>query len=88
MQFENGRQRRDFRDALLSAFPRKIELAQMLSFELNRNLDEIATGENHSDAVFQVITWAEAQGKLQELIDAASECNPGNSQLREFCQEW
>ena len=60
----------------------------MFSFELNRSLDEIATGENHSDAVFQVITWAEAQGKLQELIDAASECNPGNSQLREFCQEW
>ena len=88
MQFENGGQRRDFYEALLSAFPTPIALEQMLSFELNIVLNRIATGDSYSEVVFRVIEWAESQGELQELIDAASEYNPGNPQLREFCQQW
>ncbi|AFY54411.1 GUN4 protein [Rivularia sp. PCC 7116] len=88
MRFENGKQRRDFYEALLNAFPAPIALEQMLSFGLNKTLCEVATGANHSEVVFRVVTWAETQGKLQELINAASEYNPGNPQLRAFCQQW
>lgn len=88
MPFYNGGQRRDFRNALLSAFPRRIHLEEMLSFEFNIVLNRIATGDSYSEVVFRLIEWAESRGVLQELIDAASEYNPGNPQLREFCQQW
>ena len=88
MQFEDGKQRRDFYKALLSAFPRYIDLQQMLSFGLNKNLHEIATGGNHSEVVFKVVTWAETHGRLQELINVASEYNPGNPQLKAFFQKY
>ncbi|MGB3641825.1 MAG: GUN4 domain-containing protein [Rivularia sp. (in: cyanobacteria)] len=91
MQFEDGKQRHNFCKALLSAFPTYIALQQMLSFGLNKNLHEIATGENHSEVVFKVVTWAETYNKLPELVETVCNPeygNPGNPQLKAFCQKY
>ncbi|KAL6968782.1 hypothetical protein U1Q18_052012 [Sarracenia purpurea var. burkii] len=37
----------------------------MIRFKLNKNLDELATGENYSEVVFKLLEWAESQGQLQ-----------------------
>ena len=80
----NGEQRKTFHESLLSAFPSTPKLRQMVSFELNKNLDAIATGENHSDIVFELIRWAETKGKVKDLLHGARFSNPGNLELQSF----
>ncbi|MEM9927856.1 MAG: effector-associated domain EAD1-containing protein, partial [Cyanobacteria bacterium P01_D01_bin.50] len=46
---------------------------------------------NLEQAVFELVNWAKSHGKLQELINAVCHCeygNPGNSQLKPFCQQY
>ncbi|MEH2457498.1 effector-associated domain EAD1-containing protein [Nostoc sp.] len=80
----NGDWFKQFRDALLSAFPRQPELRQMVRFKLNKNLDAIATGENYSEVIFKLIEWAEANGILEKLLTDARKENPGNVELQRF----
>ncbi|MEM9922208.1 MAG: toll/interleukin-1 receptor domain-containing protein, partial [Cyanobacteria bacterium P01_D01_bin.50] len=65
-------------------FPNKGTLEQMVSFKLDKNLDTIATGNNHSDVVRGLIQWAETYGEVKELLTAAREANPGNPKLQSF----
>ncbi|AFY58983.1 hypothetical protein Riv7116_6661 [Rivularia sp. PCC 7116] len=74
----NGEQRELFHKSLLSAFPYISNLRQMVDFKLDKNLNAIAMGENHSDIVFKLIKWAEAEGKVEKLLTAARESNSGN----------
>lgn len=83
----DGRSRKQFQDALLSAFPSEADLEQMVSFELDENLNSIATGGNYSEVVFKLIKWAQAQGKVKELLTAARSSNPGNPKLRSFDEQ-
>lgn len=83
----DGKTRKQFQDALLSAFPSGAELEQMVSFELNENLNSIATGRNYSEVVFKLIKWAEAQGRVEELLTAACSTNSGNPKLRNFDEQ-
>ena len=80
----DGKSRKQFQDALLNAFPSEADLEQMVSFELDENLNSIATGGNYSEVVFKLIKWAQAQGRVKELLDAALSANPGNPKLRSF----
>jgi Effector-associated domain 1/Trypsin-like peptidase domain len=82
-----GNQRKQLSEALISAFPNKFSLKQMLRFGLNENLEVIAGGENLRDVVFNLVEWAEAQGKTEELVLAARNENPGNLALRAFAEE-
>ena len=77
-----GPQSQQLHAALLSAFPTRGELTQMVRFALSENLDTIATG-NLSDVAFALIRWAEARGKLPALLDGALSRNPGNLELQE-----
>ena len=52
-----GTQFRQLKEALLSAFPHRAKLKQMVRFGLEENLDAIATGENDEDVVFKLIEW-------------------------------
>lgn len=77
--------------ALLNAFPSPTDLEMMLYFcALNKNLNEIVTGQNHAQVIFKLIQWAEANGKVEELLIAACEPEvgrPNNSKLKPFCQK-
>jgi hypothetical protein len=81
-----GPQRRQLFDALLSAFPTATDLERMVTFGLNENLARITTGSSLRDMVFSLMTWAEAQGRIEELVREALAANPGNAALRAFAQ--
>jgi hypothetical protein len=82
-----GSQPKQLHEALLSAFPNEDTLKQMVFFELGEILDSIAGGQNLSEIVFNLIGWAEAQGRTEELIQGACKQNPGNAELQKFVEE-
>ncbi|MCW5319486.1 hypothetical protein GTQ43_39840 [Nostoc sp. KVJ3] len=84
----SGQQRRQLKEALISAFPTRSSLEQMLSLELEKNLEAIAGGSNLQDIVFRLIQMAEAEGWLNDLIHAAQNYNPGNQALRDFTEAY
>lgn len=72
--------------ALLSAFPSPFKLRQMVKIRLGESLNQIAGGENLAEMVFNLIEWAEAKGRVKELIIKAYEDTPGNPLLSEFAR--
>jgi TIR domain/Effector-associated domain 1 len=83
----SGSEIKELRNALTDAFRSKAKLNMLLrESDLNINLEEIVIGENLNDIVFGIINWAEANGKLDILIGAAYEENPGNVKLKAFVQ--
>jgi len=79
-------QRKQLQAALLSAFPSKMALAQMVSFGLGVNLDNIAGGANDTEVAFSLLNWAVAQGRLEDLIRGAYQENAGNPALAAFAK--
>lgn len=55
----------------------------MLSFQLDWQLDEITSPGSLRDVAFDLLRYAEAQGKIDDLLQAASTANPGNLQLKD-----
>ncbi len=77
-----GQQRQQLEDALINAFPNKVSLEQMLSYQLNKNLDAIAGGNNLQETVFNLIKVAEAEGWIEDLFRAAYKVNSNNLLLK------
>ncbi|BCL34476.1 effector-associated domain EAD1-containing protein [Nostoc sp. MS1] len=72
-------------NAIVKAYPIKEDLAMMVQFELEENLDVIAGGGNQTQLVFNLVTkWAIPRGKTYRLIIAAYQTNPDNPELKEF----
>jgi tetratricopeptide (TPR) repeat protein len=67
-------------EALLNAFPSKTDL-ELVMLDLGANLDVIARHGSFRDTAFEVITWADRHGRINELIDAAVNLSPGNAAL-------
>ena len=82
-----GKQREKLRHALIDAFPEKIKLEQMLDYQLEKNLDAIAGGDNLKDVVFKLIKTADAEGWVEDLIYAAQQENPSNPKLKVIAEE-
>lgn len=76
-------------EALIVAFHRKPDMSQMVRFSLNENLDALAgvSGTNLRDIAFDLVQWAEAHAKIEELLTGARKRNPGNSKLKSISQE-
>ncbi len=79
----NGRQIAQICDALVEAFT-KDTLRRLVRIELDRTLEAIADGENLSVVVFNLVTWAEKQGRIEDLIQAAHRQNGGHPQIRQL----
>jgi hypothetical protein len=75
-----GSQIQQLHRSLLSTFNTHGTLAQMVRFGLDENLDAIATG-NLSEVVFGLIGWAEAHGRIKELVEEAQKAHPNNPDL-------
>ncbi|MEB3219210.1 MAG: effector-associated domain EAD1-containing protein [Nostocales cyanobacterium 94392] len=58
----SGRQIEKLQDALIDAFPSKSSLERMLLFKLDRNIHEVAGGNNLENVVFDLIKQANSQG--------------------------
>jgi hypothetical protein len=74
-------------DALMSAFPSRSNLKQMVRFRLDENLDEIAAEGSLSVLTFDLIRWAEAGGRTDELVKGALEEQPLNPELQGIATE-
>ena len=79
----SGKQARGLHEALLDAFNLG-SLRQMVRFELDEKLENITLGGSMSDRTFELIDWAEMEGRTGELIRAARRDNPGNPVLERF----
>jgi AAA-like domain/Effector-associated domain 1 len=82
-----GQQRKRLQNALIDAFPTKASLEQMLSLELDKNLDEIAGGKDLQNIVFNLIKRAEAESWVEDLIVDARNSNEGNLKLKNLAEE-
>ncbi|MEZ4710850.1 MAG: toll/interleukin-1 receptor domain-containing protein [Caldilineaceae bacterium] len=80
----SGAEYKQLQEALLAAFPTQDELEEMVSLELEENLNAIAGGRNLRAVVFNLIQWAEARGRTQELIDCALRANPTSPALKPY----
>lgn len=78
----SGKQIGAFIDALLDAYPTRDTLRIMVRIELEESLDAITDGANQRVVVFNLITWAERSGRLDDLVAGAVKQNPGNPALR------
>ena len=70
-----GNQHQRLTGAFLDAFPTKEKLEHLLKYYLNKSLDVITKEGSLEDRVFEVIKFAEAEGWLGSLINAAKEEN-------------
>lgn len=83
----DGPQLKRLQDALISAYPTRHDLERMVSYGLGEHLSAHVRDENLEHIVFELLRWAQAQGRLEELMQAACSSNPGNQQLRRVTGE-
>jgi tetratricopeptide (TPR) repeat protein len=76
-------QRQQLHTALLTAFPARADLAQLLWAQLSVNLNMVVSEQaDLGETVRRVIEWAIAQGRLAELMQGAVAQNPGSQPLQ------
>jgi hypothetical protein len=81
-----GRQIGQIRDALLSAYT-KDSLAEMVRIELDARLDAVAGGDSLHAVVFNLVAWAEQNGRIDELIGGACSQNPHNELIQQSARD-
>jgi len=78
-----------FAAALLAAFPARADLARAVQFHLGQNLNALAPeAAGLADTVFALLTWAQAQDKLPDLLTAALKDNPTSLPLQALREQW
>ncbi len=68
--------------ALIKAFPTREALAAMMQFQLDQSLNEVSGNANLSVTAFELVQWAVAQNRVQDLVRGAIVENPGNPYLQ------
>ena len=77
---------RDFDGTLRVAFPTLEDFRRLTRFGLNINLAEIVPDAKLSTVTLALLEWAEAQGRMSDLVTAACTANPTNPALQAFCR--
>ncbi|MET0167692.1 MAG: effector-associated domain EAD1-containing protein [Vicinamibacterales bacterium] len=80
-----GPQLRDLRNALVNAFNYD-SFQEMMLFELDKKLENIAGSGPLNSVVFKVINAAEMEGWTLDLLRAARIANPGNANLHQIAE--
>lgn len=83
----NGQQLKQLQAALSSAFPNRNVLEQMVAYQLEVPLNQVAGNSNLADTIFELIGWAKSKGRLAELIIKAHDENPDNPELNAFVEQ-
>lgn len=78
-----GKQTEQLQDTFLDAYDRS-ELEQFVSFKFEEQLDNITSGGDNRQTVFELIEWAKRRDQLGDLIQAACEDRPSNSIFAEL----
>ena len=83
----NNNQRKNFRKALLEAYPNYSDLKIFVSEEFGEELSSIVGETNNmKEITFELIKWAIANGKIETLIAKAYN-DSDNQFLKEFYEE-
>src|SRR3954469_24756506 len=80
----SGAQEEQLQSALLSAFPTRFAVEQLMRYGLDQNLNTLAGDVALSEVTFRVIEWAKATGNLPARIAKARQQNPDNPALKAF----
>ncbi|MGB7441829.1 MAG: effector-associated domain EAD1-containing protein [Coleofasciculaceae cyanobacterium] len=83
-----GKQYEELQKAIESAFPIPAELERMVRFKLETNLRTITSSGSLSEIIFELIGWAESEGRVSELITKACDFKPGNLRLKTFAEQF
>jgi hypothetical protein len=79
----NGKQIKQLADSLLGAFTGFDDLARVVLVALDEPLNRVVDQKANFEAqVWQLVQWAEARGRVRDLILAAVAQIPGNVRLR------
>ena len=78
----SGTQLAALQAALLATYPQRSALEQMVRFQLDVSLNQIAGNGNLRTVVYEVLEWAVSAGRTAELFAAAQKGNPGNPALQ------
>lgn len=81
-----GDQFEQLEQALMSAYPKQESLKRMVRLGLDKVcLQDVNWDKPLTECVDQLIEWAEAQGKMIDLIRSAYRRNRTNKALKQFC---
>ena len=85
----DGAKRRQIREALVEAFPLPKDLRMVTDEVLNVPLQNI-TGINNDmvTMTFELLEWAQARGRLTELVIGAAAANPGAGPLKALADQF
>jgi len=75
-------------EALLSAYPDRPSLTRMLRYANLWELDQITGNGGHADTVLALVKYAESQGALRTLFDAARKANADNPGVKGLARRW
>ena len=81
-----GPELEELQAAILDAFPVKAHLEQLVKFEFDVSLASVADGDSLTIVVFRLIEWADANGKIEQLVAATVRAVPDNPKLRAFVE--
>lgn len=84
----DGKFRKDIRLALVSAFPELSDLRILVEDVLGVPLQNISLGNNLPAIVFDLIAWAQARGRLAELVIGAASERQADARLREIADHF
>ncbi len=84
----NGEQAMQLYQALLKAFPSRSALEVAVYYQLGTQLPKITKQSTLDDMVVDLVQWAEAHDKTDELINVVLTVNPGNPDLQAFAKQY
>jgi hypothetical protein len=87
IDWNDSKKRKDFREALQQAYPSAMGLQIFVDEALNENLAELAGGGNLREITFNLVDWAKAQGRLDELYQTFKRENPSYPVIKELEQQ-
>jgi len=86
INWEDNTKRKIFRLALQRVYPNKADLRIFVSEELNENLATIASDNNLQETAFDLIVWAQAKSRLDEVFEVFCRENLGDRAIVELQQ--
>lgn len=80
-------ERKQLREAILSAYPDPGDLKIFVNQELDRILAVVGGSGKHGVVIFNLIQWAIAKGYIEDLILALAKDNENRADIQKFCAQ-
>jgi hypothetical protein len=79
VDWDDNQKRKAFREALQEVYPTPANLAMFVDDELNENLAIVADGANLRETSYNLVKWAKANNRLDEVYAAFKKDRPNHS---------